>query len=106
MSSTRQLKNVTKARPYLKKKLKNKSIKILFDEEKTKMELGRIIRAVRVRVGMTQMELATKANTTQSVVARLEMGTDGRMPTLLLISRLLRAAGAHLELKCTFDKVA
>ncbi len=99
-----KLKNVIPAHPYLKKKLQNKSIKILFDEEKTKTELAKIIRMARERVGMTQRELAAKAKTTQSVVARLEMGTDERMPTLSLISRLLRVAGAHLELKCIFRK--
>ena len=99
-------KNIIPARPYLKKKLQNKSIKILFDEEKTKTELAKIIRMARERSGMTQRQLATKAKTSQSVVARLEMGSDERMPTLLLISRLLRAAGAHLELKCIFDKAA
>ena len=99
-------KNITSARTYLNKKLKNKTVKILFDEERTKTELAKMIRSARERAGMTQRELAAKAETTQNVVARLEMGTDGRMPTLSLISRLLKAAGAHLELKCTFDKAA
>ena len=40
-------KNLVPARPYLNKKLKNKSIKILFDEEKTKPELAQIVRIAR-----------------------------------------------------------
>ena len=99
-------KNIVPARPYLNKKLRSKSIKIMFDEEKTKTELARMIRTARERAGMTQIELAEKAQTTQSVVARLETGNDPHMPTLSLIHRLLKAADAHLELKCVFDKVA
>ena len=99
-------KNLVPARPYLNKKLKNKRIKILFDEEKTKTELAKIVRTAREKAGLSQRELAAKAKTTQGVIARLEMGNDARMPTLLLLSRLLRAAGAHLELKCIFDKAA
>ena len=99
-------KHLTPARSYLNKKLKNKSIKILFDEEKTKTELAKIIRTAREKSGLSQRELAAKAKTTQGVVARLERGTDSRMPTLLLLSRLLKAANAHLELKCIFNKAA
>jgi hypothetical protein len=51
-------------------------------------------------------EFARLAGTTQTVVARLELGTDRRMPSLMLICRLLKAANAHLEIKCVFDRVA
>ena len=36
-------KNITPARPYLDKKLKDKTIKILFDEEKTKTEIASFV---------------------------------------------------------------
>jgi len=45
-------------------------------------------------------------DTTQAVIARLEAGSDARMPSLPLIARLLHAAGAKLELVCRFDGVA
>ena len=99
-------KNTTPARTYLEKKLKIKTIKILFDEEKTKTDIARLVRSAREAAGFSQREMATKAETTQAVVARLELGTDRRMPSLMLIVRLLKAANAHLELKCIFDKVA
>jgi ribosome-binding protein aMBF1 (putative translation factor) len=95
-------KNTTSAREYLNKKLKDKTIKILFDEEKTKTEIARMIRIAREKQGLSQRQLAEKANTTQAVVSRLELGSDCRMPSLMLISRLLRAANAHLELRCVF----
>ena len=99
-------KNMTPARTYLEKKLKVKTIKILFDEEKTKTDIARLVRSAREAARFSQREMATKAETTQAVVARLELGTDKRMPSLMLIVRLLKAANAHLELKCIFDKVA
>lgn len=97
-------KQIVPARPYLDKKLKDKTIKILFDEEKIRSELARIVRMARERAGFSQRELAEKAQTTQTVVARLEVGTDSRMPSLMLISRLLKTAHAHLELKCIFER--
>lgn len=99
-------KNVTPARPYVNKKLKDRTIRILFDEEKIRSEIAKIVRMARERAGLSQRELAVKAQTTQAVVARLEMGTDSRMPSLMLISRLLETANAHLELKCVFAKAA
>lgn len=58
----------------------------------------------RERVGFSQRKLAQKAGTTQAVVARLEAGSDPRMTSLMLITRLLKAAHAHLELRCVFAK--
>lgn len=101
-----KFKNITAARPYVEKKLKDKIIKIFFDEEKTKTEISRLVRSAREAAGLSQREIAVKAQTTQAVVARLELGTDTRMPSLMLLVRLLKAANAHLELKCIFDKVA
>jgi ribosome-binding protein aMBF1 (putative translation factor) len=99
-------KNIVPARPYLDRKLKNQTIKVLVDEERTKTEIARLIRAAREKAGLSQRSLAKKAKTTQAVIARLELGTDARMPSLMLISRLLKALHAHLELKCVFDEAA
>ena len=98
-----QLKPASK---WLSRQLKNKTLKILFEEERARTDIARMIRTARERAGLSQRELAAKANTTQAVVARLELGSDKRMPSLSLISRLLSAAGATLELSCKFSKVA
>ena len=76
------------------------------EKEKTKTEIARLVQMAREKSGMSQRELARKAGTTQAVVARLELGTDARMPSLMLIARLLKAANAHLELRCVFGKAA
>ena len=94
------------ASKYVQKKLRSNSIRLLFEEERAKTEIARIVRTAREHAGLTQRELAKKAKTTQAVVARLELGNDQRMPSLALIARLLHAAGAKLELVCRFDEVA
>lgn len=53
-----------------------------------------LLRTARSSTGLSQRELASRANTAQSVVARIELGqTDPSQGTL---RRLLRAAGFNL----------
>lgn len=99
-----ELNNMVPAQPYVTQKLEDDTLRLLLDEEKMKSELARLIRSAREQAGLNQRELAEKAHTTQAVVARLELGTDSRMPSLMLIARLLKASNAHLELKCVFDR--
>lgn len=99
-------KNIAPTRRYVDKKLKDKVIRVHFDEERVKSELARLVRTARERAGLSQRELARRAGTTQAVVGRLELGTDARMPSLMLVTRLLHATKAHLELKCVYDEAA
>lgn len=58
-------------------------------------EPGRLLREARRRAGLSQRELARRANTAQSVVVRIETGkTDPGTETL---DRLLAAAGFELR---------
>ena len=52
---------------------------------------------VRTRAGLTQAELARRAGTSQSAVARYESGAAS--PSVSTLSRLLRAAGRRLVVK-------
>lgn len=54
-----------------------------------------LIRDARVRAGLTQRELARRAQTAQSVVARIESGATS--PAWDTLSRLLEAAGFRLD---------
>ena len=54
-----------------------------------------IIREARNRAGLTQRQLATKALTAQSVVARIELGETS--PSWDTLMRLARAAGFTLQ---------
>lgn len=55
-----------------------------------------MVRAARLRAGLTQAELARRAGVTQPVVSRAE--TIGANPRYTTLDRLVRAAGARLEL--------
>ncbi len=54
-----------------------------------------LVRDARLRAGLTQRELARRAETAQSVVARIELGQTS--PTWQTLTRLLSAAGFDLD---------
>lgn len=56
-----------------------------------------ILESARKRSGMSQRQLAGKARTSQSVVARIELGEAS--PTIRTLNRLVSAAGFELELE-------
>jgi len=72
-------------------KLQNEEFAILFEKEKIVNTIARLIVEMRQKEGITQVELAEKAQTTQPVIARLEKGLDSRVPSLELLSRIARA---------------
>jgi len=54
-----------------------------------------LLRAARERAGLSQRALARRANTAQSVVARIESGDTS--PSYETLQRLLKAAGFELS---------
>lgn len=56
---------------------------------------GQLLADARMRVGISQRELARKARTAQSVVARIELGETS--PSWATLGRLLKAAGFRLS---------
>jgi transcriptional regulator with XRE-family HTH domain len=54
-------------------------------------DAGRLLQAARLRAGMSQRDLARKARTAQSVVARIELAETS--PSWATLTRLLKAAG-------------
>ena len=60
------------------------------------MDISAVVAAARERAGLTQQELAERAGTSQSAVARLEAGQGN--PGLDTIRRLVAAAGFDLRL--------
>jgi transcriptional regulator with XRE-family HTH domain len=55
-----------------------------------------ILQEARRRAGLTQRELAARAGTSQSAIARIERGRQ--LPSLETLQRLLRACDLDLEL--------
>jgi transcriptional regulator with XRE-family HTH domain len=54
-----------------------------------------LLRAARKRAGLSQRDVARRAGTAQSVVARIEQGATS--PTWETLTRLLAAAGFELD---------
>ena len=65
---------------------------------------GTIIRTLRARSGLSQRQLAARARTAQSVVARIELGTTS--PTWETLTRIVAAAGFDLDTRLTLRPVA
>ncbi len=63
-----------------------------------------LLRTVRARAGLSQRELARRAGTVQSVVARIELGETS--PSWDTLARLVAAAGFELEAEATVAPVA
>lgn len=59
------------------------------------MEIGQLVTDARLRAGLSQRELAERAGTSQSAVARIEAGAVS--PSLETVRRLLAACGFELQ---------
>ncbi len=66
--------------------------------------ISKMIVELRQRARLTQIELAIRAHTTQPVIARLESGTDTRVPSLQLLIRIASAANAKLNVNLEFNR--
>ena len=84
------------ARPFVDKLLEDPEIRIYFEEERAKTEIAEAVRGARIHAGLTQVQLAKLAHTTQAVISRVESGTDSRIPSLTLLARIAAACKAKL----------
>jgi ribosome-binding protein aMBF1 (putative translation factor) len=90
----------------LKRELKDPEFSFYFEREKSISEIARLVRDARVKAGLTQAQLAKKAQSSQVVIARLESGTDQRVPSLDLLERIASALKAKLLIRFEYKKVA
>lgn len=65
---------------------------------------GRILRQARGRAGLSQRTLAGRSGTSQSVVARIELGTTS--PTWATLERLVAAAGFTIDVQLDIAPVS
>ncbi len=61
------------------------------------MRGNHLVREMRKRAGLTQVELAQRLDTTQSAIARLERGVGH--PTLERLSQIAEACGLELQVR-------
>ncbi len=59
------------------------------------IDVAKLLQTARERAGLSQRQLARKARTAQSVVARIELGETS--PSWSTLTRLLKAAGFVLS---------
>jgi ribosome-binding protein aMBF1 (putative translation factor) len=85
----------------LEKKMKDPAFRLHFNESKALSGLCSAVSHARQARGLTQAALAKACETTQSVIARLENGNNGRMPSLELLGRVAKAL--KLSLVVGFD---
>jgi ribosome-binding protein aMBF1 (putative translation factor) len=90
----------------LQKKLKDPQFKFHFDESRSISDLCLAVARARQSLGLSQEELAKRIDSTQSVVARLENGNQGRMPSLDLLNRIAVALNLSLVVGFESKKVA
>ena len=92
------------AKPFFQKVLKDPAVRFLYEEEHAKTEIANAVRSARIKAGLTQSELAKKIGSVQSVIARLESGSDKRTPSLPLLARIAAACGADFEFGFRFKR--
>lgn len=74
----------------------NPSYQKVSDEFDLEYEVARQMQAARAGAGLTQAELARRMKTTQSVVSRMEAGTNMSIETL---ARYAEACGSRLHVQ-------
>jgi ribosome-binding protein aMBF1 (putative translation factor) len=77
----------------------SEAVRAGYEAAKRAYELGQAVRARRLELGMSQTELADRADMTQSAVSRLEAG--GTVPTIGVLERLATALSADLVVTLT-----
>jgi transcriptional regulator with XRE-family HTH domain len=64
-------------------------------------EVAMAVRRMREGAGLTKRQLATAIGSTQPVVARLELGSDQRVPRVDLLGRIAAACGRRVKIVFT-----
>ena len=84
--------------------LKDPEVRFHYEQERARTEIALAVREARRRARLTQAALARKIGSTQSVIARLESGTDSRIPSLPLLAHIAAACRGSLELGFRFKQ--
>ncbi len=101
---TQKRKAYHSADKFIQKLLKDNEVRVMFEAERAKTLIADAVRTARLKAGITQVELAKLAGTTQTVISRIESGTDSRTPSLDLLSRIAGACKATLTFTFEFPK--
>lgn len=76
--------------------MKNVEFKEAYDALEVEYNLADELIALRLKLRLTQEELAARAGVSRTVITRLESGTSN--PTMATVSRVASALGGHITL--------
>lgn len=79
--------------------LSRPSVRKAYDALEEEFSLLDEMLKARAASGLTQAEVAKRAGTTQSVIARLESGAGSHSPSVATLRRYAKALGYRLEIK-------
>lgn len=77
--------------------MRDPKFRAAYEALQPKYDLIRAILDARIKKGVTQAEVARRAGTTQSAIARFESGAGN--PTLEFLSKVSAAVGARIEVR-------
>lgn len=84
------------------KLLADPGVKRAYEAMQPEFDLARELIAARSRAGLSQAEVAERMGTTQSVVARIESGTQ--LPSMRTIQRYALATGSRPVLRLVVER--
>jgi HTH-type transcriptional regulator / antitoxin HipB len=79
--------------------LDDPEIRAGYEEARRAIELGAMVRQLRLDIGLSQEELAQRAGMTQPALSRLERG--GGIPTIAVLDRIANALQVTLTVSFT-----
>ena len=94
-STLKQFKARALARPEVKKAYDDLTDEFAFLDEVLK---------ARTESGLTQAEVAARAGTTQSAIARLESAASGHSPSVATLQRYAQALGYRVEIRLVKER--
>ncbi len=80
---------------HLSEKLKDKKFKEIYEEEKLLLQLSHRVAEERKKAGLTQSQLANKAQITQQQLSKIEKGLNFNIKTFL---KVCHALGVQMQL--------
>lgn len=87
---------------FLKKAKQRAGFQKVYDDLEEEYSIVREMIAARLRLGLSQEDVAQRMGTTKSVISRLE-GSGMHYPTIATLKKYAQAIGCHLEIRLVSD---
>ncbi len=75
-----------------------------YDRQTSIIKMAKSIRDMRKQANLTQVELAKKIHSKQSVISRLESPLNDRLPNLGTLVEIAAACNAHIDVTLFSDR--